>query len=105
MNGSSVYPLRKPIAGGDKRPMMGLRITSAHPRCIKSKRQAACHEHEESRRPEGGSRPGEEPVSGEPQVHRSPLKLGPTFPFEKLREAHTTMDENRAAGKIVMEVV
>ncbi len=33
------------------------------------------------------------------------LKLGPTFPFEKLQEAHTTMDENRAAGKIVMEVV
>ncbi len=33
------------------------------------------------------------------------LKLGPTFPFEKLREAHTTMDENRASGKIVMEVV
>ena len=23
------------------------------------------------------------------------LKLGPTFPFEKLREAHTTMDENK----------
>ncbi len=33
------------------------------------------------------------------------LKLGPTFPLEKLREAHTTMDENRASGKIVMEVV
>ena len=33
------------------------------------------------------------------------LKLGPTFPFEKLQEAHTTMDENRASGKIVMEVV
>ncbi len=33
------------------------------------------------------------------------LKLGPNFPFEKLREAHTTMDENRASGKIVMEVV
>jgi NADPH:quinone reductase-like Zn-dependent oxidoreductase len=32
-------------------------------------------------------------------------KLGPTFPFEKLREAHTTMDENMALGKIVMEVV
>ena len=33
------------------------------------------------------------------------LKLGPSFPFEKLQEAHTTMDENRAYGKIVMEVV
>jgi len=33
------------------------------------------------------------------------LKLGPNFPFEKLREAHTTMDENTAHGKIVMEVV
>ncbi len=33
------------------------------------------------------------------------LKLGPTFPFEKLQEAHTTMDENRASGKIVIEVV
>ena len=33
------------------------------------------------------------------------LKLGPNFPFEKLREAHTTMDENRAHGKMVMEVV
>ncbi len=33
------------------------------------------------------------------------LKLGPTFPFEKLREAHTMMDENRASGKIVIEVV
>lgn len=33
------------------------------------------------------------------------LKLGPTFPFEKLQEAHTTMDENRAGGKIVIEVV
>ncbi len=33
------------------------------------------------------------------------LKLGPNFPFEKLREAHTTMDENTAQGKIVMEVV
>ncbi len=33
------------------------------------------------------------------------LKVGPNFPFEKLREAHTTMDENRAHGKIVMEVV
>ncbi len=33
------------------------------------------------------------------------LKLGPNFPFEKLREAHTMMDENMATGKIVMEVV
>ena len=33
------------------------------------------------------------------------LKLGPNFPFEKLREAHTAMDENMANGKIVMEVV
>ncbi len=33
------------------------------------------------------------------------LKLGPNFPFEKLREAHTTMDANMALGKIVMEVV
>jgi NADPH:quinone reductase-like Zn-dependent oxidoreductase len=32
-------------------------------------------------------------------------KLGPNFPFEKLRDAHTTMDENMASGKIVMEVV
>ena len=32
------------------------------------------------------------------------LKLGPHFPFEKLREAHTTMDENTAHGKIVMLV-
>ncbi len=33
------------------------------------------------------------------------LKLGPSFPFERLREAHTMMDENRANGKIVIEVV
>ena len=33
------------------------------------------------------------------------LKLGPNFPFDKLQEAHTTMDENRAYGKVVMEVV
>ena len=33
------------------------------------------------------------------------LKLGPNFPFAKLREAHTTMDENKAGGKIVIEVV
>ena len=32
------------------------------------------------------------------------LKLGPSFPFEKLQEAHHTMDENRAGGKMVMEV-
>ena len=32
------------------------------------------------------------------------LKLGPTLPFEKLRDAHTMMDENRASGKIVIEV-
>ena len=32
-------------------------------------------------------------------------KLGPNFPFEKLREAHTAMDENMALGKIVVEVV
>ena len=31
-------------------------------------------------------------------------KLGPSFPFAKLREAHTTMDENMALGKIVMDV-
>ena len=33
------------------------------------------------------------------------LKLGPSFPFEKLQEAHTLMDENRANGKIVVEIV
>ena len=33
------------------------------------------------------------------------LKLGPSFPFERLHEAHTMMDENRANGKIVIEVV
>jgi NADPH:quinone reductase len=33
------------------------------------------------------------------------LKLGPSFPFERLQEAHTMMDENRANGKIVIEVV
>ena len=32
------------------------------------------------------------------------LKLGPNVPFEKLQEAHTMMDENRANGKIVIEV-
>ncbi len=33
------------------------------------------------------------------------IKLGPSFPFEKLQEAHTMMDENRASGKIVIEVI
>ncbi len=33
------------------------------------------------------------------------LKLGPSFPFEQLRKAHTLMDENSANGKIVIEVV
>ena len=32
------------------------------------------------------------------------LKLGPRYPFEKLPEAHALMDENRANGKIVVEV-
>jgi hypothetical protein len=32
------------------------------------------------------------------------LKLGPSFHFGKLREAHAMMDENRANGKIVIEV-
>jgi NADPH:quinone reductase len=32
------------------------------------------------------------------------LKLGPSFGFEMLREAHTLMDENRANGKMVIEV-
>lgn len=32
------------------------------------------------------------------------LKLGPTFPFERLREAHVLMDENRANGKMVVEL-
>ena len=32
------------------------------------------------------------------------LRLGPSFHFGKLREAHTMMDENRANGKIVIEV-
>lgn len=32
------------------------------------------------------------------------LKLGPVFGFDMLREAHTMMDENRANGKIVIEV-
>jgi NADPH:quinone reductase len=32
------------------------------------------------------------------------LKLGPSFGFERLRAAHMMMDENRANGKIVIEV-
>jgi NADPH2:quinone reductase len=32
------------------------------------------------------------------------LKLGPSFHFGRLREAHAMMDENRANGKIVIEV-
>lgn len=32
------------------------------------------------------------------------IKLGPSFNFGRLREAHTLMDENRANGKIVIEV-
>ena len=32
------------------------------------------------------------------------LTLGPTLPFGQLREAHAMMDENRANGKIVIEV-
>jgi NADPH:quinone reductase-like Zn-dependent oxidoreductase len=32
------------------------------------------------------------------------IKLGPSFPFERLHEAHRVMDENRANGKIVIEV-
>lgn len=32
------------------------------------------------------------------------LKLGPSFPFEQLQEAHGLMDENRANGKIVIEI-
>jgi NADPH:quinone reductase len=31
------------------------------------------------------------------------LKLGPSFPFERLRAAHAMMDENRANGKMVVE--
>jgi NADPH:quinone reductase len=33
------------------------------------------------------------------------VKLGPVFPFDELPEAHRLMDENRANGKIVIEVV
>ena len=32
------------------------------------------------------------------------LKTGPRFPFDRLQEAHAMMDENRANGKIVIEV-
>jgi len=32
------------------------------------------------------------------------LKLGPSFHFGELRKAHAMMDENRANGKIVIEV-
>lgn len=32
------------------------------------------------------------------------LKLGPSFPFQRLREAHVMMDENRANGKMVIEL-
>jgi hypothetical protein len=32
------------------------------------------------------------------------LKLGPSFHFGELRKAHAMMDENRANGKIVVEV-
>lgn len=32
------------------------------------------------------------------------LKLGPIFPFGRLREAHIMMDENRANGKMVVEL-
>lgn len=32
------------------------------------------------------------------------LKLGPSFSFERLREAHVMMDENRANGKMVVEL-
>ena len=32
------------------------------------------------------------------------LKLGPSFPFQRLREAHVMMDENRANGKMVVEL-
>ena len=31
------------------------------------------------------------------------LKLGPSFPFQRLQEAHVMMDENRANGKMVIE--
>jgi len=36
---------------------------------------------------------------GELEIH-----LGPTWAFERLREAHTTLDENRANGKMVVLV-
>ena len=37
--------------------------------------------------------------SGELEIH-----LGPTWTFDQLREAHTTLDENRADGKMVVLV-
>ena len=33
-----------------------------------------------------------------------PLKLGPSFQFQQLHEAHRMMDENRANGKMVVEL-
>ena len=33
---------------------------------------------------------------------RLKLPAGPVFPFEKLRDAHRLMDENRANGKMVV---
>ncbi len=33
------------------------------------------------------------------------LKVGPTFAFDRLREAHELMDKNQANGKIVIEFV
>jgi len=33
------------------------------------------------------------------------VKLGPVFPFERLPAAHRLMDENRASGKIVVELI
>ena len=33
------------------------------------------------------------------------IKLGPVYPFDRLPEAHRLMDENRANGKIVIELV
>jgi NADPH:quinone reductase-like Zn-dependent oxidoreductase len=33
------------------------------------------------------------------------LKVGPTFEFDRLQEAHELMDKNQANGKIVIEFV
>lgn len=33
-----------------------------------------------------------------------PLRLGPSFPFHRLQEAHVMMDENQANGKMVVEL-